>query len=327
MHPDRIVPVTSSILSPAALVSEVAASYDIGYPVECMLLNPGVNDTYLIKTSIERYILRVYRFGWRTISDILYEMDVLTHLAGKGVPVSTPMARRDGTVVQTVRAPEGERYAALFTYAPGAPGPWPADAAYSRFYGSALAIIHNSLDDFSSVQPRFQLDLAYLIDRPVQTTLPFLNGQPVEAAYLTTLATKLTERVLRRSALLERGVCHGDCHGTNCHVTADGAVTFFDFDSGGFGWRVYDLANFRWASALNGAGDTAWDAFLEGYTAQRQVRAVDMELLPVFVLLRQIWLLGLHTGNAATSGIGWLNPDYFERWFTFMREWESKHAV
>ena len=56
-------------LSLETLLSEVASSYDLAEPRECALILSGLNDVYLIKTSSDPLILKLYRAGWRTPSD------------------------------------------------------------------------------------------------------------------------------------------------------------------------------------------------------------------------------------------------------------------
>ena len=51
-------PVTHSILSTAALLALVMPDYPIGTPIDCKLLGCGLNDTYLVKTTAGRFILR-----------------------------------------------------------------------------------------------------------------------------------------------------------------------------------------------------------------------------------------------------------------------------
>ncbi len=52
------------------------------------------------------------------ISEILYEMDMLTYLHQNGARVSTPIKRRDGMFVHGLYAPEGIRYMVLFSFYP-----------------------------------------------------------------------------------------------------------------------------------------------------------------------------------------------------------------
>jgi len=76
-----IFPVTHSILSAEALLSEVAAHYDFDTPIACTLLKSKLNDTYLLRTRQAQYILRVYRTRWRSLAEIHYELDWLLHLS------------------------------------------------------------------------------------------------------------------------------------------------------------------------------------------------------------------------------------------------------
>src|SRR5581483_8531048 len=106
----------------------------------------------------------------------------------------------------------------LFTYAPGIHPPYPPSAEDCRRYGRAVAEVHNGLEDFSSLHPRFALDAGYLIEQPLRAILPFLEHRPADQAYLQQLADQLTARVALVDETLERGACHGDFHGGNCHV-------------------------------------------------------------------------------------------------------------
>jgi Ser/Thr protein kinase RdoA (MazF antagonist) len=256
---------------------------------------------------------------------VLYEVDVLNHLAGKGVPVATPIARIDGSYLQRVDAPEGPRQLVLFSYAPGE-DVWGRDE-YVAPYGRAAAAIHAATDDFASPHARFPLDLAELLDRPLASIEPHLTHRPDDWSYLQRVADNLRDRVTAiPSAELERGFCHGDLHGGNAHGE-DGRLTFFDFDCCGPGWRAYDVAVFLWSATL-GAPKQArrrWEAFLAAYREGRDMREIDLAAVPLFVAIRHIWLLGLHAGNGQDWGYGWQDDRYYDRALQFLRTWEMKH--
>src|SRR5262245_39366260 len=116
-----VFPATRSVLAPRALLSEALPAYDLGEPVACELLHSGLNDSYHLRTPQGSYLLRVYRAGWRALSDISYELEALVHLEQRGVGVSRPVARRDGSYMQTLQAVEGTRTMVLFNYILGAP--------------------------------------------------------------------------------------------------------------------------------------------------------------------------------------------------------------
>ncbi|MGH2480802.1 MAG: phosphotransferase enzyme family protein, partial [Ktedonobacteraceae bacterium] len=187
-------PVTHSILSTTALCSEILPRYELGDPVTCLFLARGVNDTYLVQTPAEKYILRVYQTGWRTLSDILYEIDVLLHLARQGIPVSRPVVQANGDMVCTLQAPEGLRHLVLFTYAPGRQLKR-HDSTDTYYHGRALADLHNASDTFTSFYAREALDLAYLIDHSLKMIQPLYTGPSVDWSYLQNLAARLRTQI------------------------------------------------------------------------------------------------------------------------------------
>ncbi len=318
--PNSYFPATHSLLSASALLTYAQEHYEIGNAIECHLLDRGLNDTYLIPTSSGKYIVRVYRMGWRSLSDILYELEMLLHLRGKDVPVSSPLTMKDGSLVSTLNTLEGPRQVVLFTFAEGERPRWPRDEMYSRAYGQAVARVHNALDDFTSQHTRFRLDLDHLLESPLRTILPLLEDRPEDQAYLLHLVAVIKKRMddLPRGEL-EWGACHGDFHGGNARITRDLQVIFFDFDCCGPGWRAYDIAVFRLTRALR-QEEKLWEDFLAGYMQQRTLRTLDLGAVPLFMAMRQIWRLGVHTSNAPHWGYDFLNKRYFDSNMKFLRE-------
>lgn len=316
-------PVTHSVLSAPALLRDVLPDYDIPDPTECQLVNRGLNDTYLVTTPVDRYILRVYRAGWRRDSDVQYEIDVLNHLRCKGIPVAAPIARRDGAYTCVLQAPEGRRQTVLFRYAKGQDAYRRED--YPARYGRAVARVHTATDDFRSEHNRFPIDLGELLDTPLLAIQPHLRHRPDDWHYLVGLAGRLRDRVAALpGASLEWGFCHGDFHGGNAQLDGD-TLTFFDFDCCGPGWRAYDVAVFLWNAALGDRqrAEERWVQFLDGYREHRQFGNLDLAAVPLFVAIRDFWLLGLHTGNAPDFGHGWIDDRYFDEHLKFLKEWET----
>jgi Ser/Thr protein kinase RdoA (MazF antagonist) len=326
----HLFPATHSILSAPALLVEISSDYDIGRAHTCRLWNRGLNDTYLIKTDHHDYMLRVYRANWRSAAEIRYELDVLAHLEQKGIPVATPLRRNDGTFIRALNAPEGTRYMVLFRYAPGQALSYDEDVSIAVAYGSAVGRIHAALDDFDSPHARFRLDLNHLIDTPLVSIQPLLAHRAADWHYLQRLADHLRGQIasLPQGALAQ-GVCHGDFHGWNAHISDDKIITFFDFDCCGWGWRAYDIAVFRWSVKLftTAKEQERWQHFVQGYTQEHPLNAIDQAVVPLFIGIRHIWLMGLQTGNGQDWGFGWMNDAYFDRALTFLRTWEPEFTI
>jgi len=316
-------PVTYSTLATDALSLWLEASYRIGAVTACALLHRGLNDSYLVETAHGRYVLRVYRAGWRTPDEIAYEIAALEHLRRKAVPVALPVRRRDGAAVDWLPAPEGSRAAVLFTHAPG--HELDGSVEDSRRYGRAVASVHRATDDFAPGHARFSLDLDHLLTEPMAAIRPFLCHRPADLDFLETLASRLAQRIAALPAgEMDRGFCHGDFHGDNAHID-ERAVTLFDFDCCGPGWRAYDIAVFRWRWGDDEKGNERWAAFLEGYRSLRPIGERDLAAVPLFVAARAIWLRGLHAANTANWGRSWLNEAYWDRLLEGLREWQAKH--
>ena len=321
----NIFPVTHSTLSVKALEHRVLSKYDIELP-ECQVFSKGLNDTFLVKANGNKYVLRAYRFGWRSLDDIGFELELLHHLQNQGIPVSVPIGQKDGTLIETIQAPEGERHIVLFSYAPGTLPNFEEDEENKAyFYGKAVAKIHNATDSFRNKHERFKIDLEHLLDKPLQSIQPFLKHRLDDWNYLTELVEKLRAHVQNLPlSRLEIGVCHNDLHDWNVHVDENNIFTFFDFDCCGLGWRAYDLAVFRWGARLGNREKKRWPAFLRGYTEERPIEEIDLGAILYFVAIRQVWLTGLHTGNACDWGHTFLDDKYFDRTLEFFRKWEAE---
>ena len=127
------------VLSPTALVDVICRHYPIPAPVD-LHLYIGVNDTYTVTTPRSRYILRIYQAGWRSVADVYYELDLLTHLERAGISVATLIAGANGARLTVLHAPEGPRSAVLFTYVDGTE-PQETEPECTQM-GQALATIH-----------------------------------------------------------------------------------------------------------------------------------------------------------------------------------------
>jgi Ser/Thr protein kinase RdoA (MazF antagonist) len=318
-------PVTHSILATDALQTAVARAYPIDAPLKCQLLRPALNDTYLVTTHNDHYIARLYGAQWRTPSDIAYELELLTYLAGKGVSVAAPIAAREGALSSPLPTPEGTRRLALFTYAAGTPLAW-SEEEHSYLAGQMAAAIHAGSDDFVGQHARFRLDLEYLIETPLAMIRPFLAHRPDDWNYLQGFAARLYARATTAAGTgLDWGPCHGDFGAKNMHLAADGTVTALDFDFCGPGWRVYDFAPV-YRAALEQRKHAIWDAFLKGYTATRPIGAADLAAVPLFRALRHLAMLGVFAENVAEWGVMPISARNLDGWMAFFHQWEAEHV-
>ncbi|BAY45703.1 aminoglycoside phosphotransferase [Scytonema sp. HK-05] len=167
-----LIRVIHSIPDGVALIDTVLRHYPIRKVRSCKLYKRGLNDTYLVETEQQRYILRVYRRGWRNKQEIDFELEVLAFLQKQKQPVAYPISRNDGGLTTEIAAPEGTRYVAVFSYAPGRAVNENLDGIKSYRLGEALAKIHQTLDEFKSHFTRPALNSDYLLDWSIQAITP-----------------------------------------------------------------------------------------------------------------------------------------------------------
>ena len=278
------IPALRSILTPEPLTALVERAYGLTV-TRLQLIKAVVLDTYRVWTNAGPYILRIYPGCRRTLAEINAELDLLAYLHMQGVPVSIPVVQRNGERLLTIQAPEGTRYAVLFTYAQGEP--LGEDLPAIRTYGETLARIHTLADTLPPTLARTPLDQAFLLDRPLEH-LHNLGQRSDDWAFLQRVADRIRPQITALPTTAPQfGYCHGDTGANNAHVDAEGRVTLFDFDFCGLGWRAYDLATF-----LSGESTAVTDALLQGYQTVRLLTDEERAALPLFQIAQSIWMLG-----------------------------------
>jgi Ser/Thr protein kinase RdoA (MazF antagonist) len=297
-----------------------SSTYDIRRIIRCSFLTRGLNDTYLVVTEHNKYIFRVYRKGWREISDVLFELDAIKYVSEQGVAVSKPLIRKDGQWLSEIPAPEGTRYGVLFEFTQGDRPEITEENCY--LIGRALGSLHQATDSFTSNHKRnVELNLTHLLDEPAAFITPILQEHcsdkvPAFKTILTNLKTQL-----RAPNQLDYGFCHGDFHNFNMHVSGQ-QLEVFDFDCCGFGYRLYDVSVFLWNLKQNYSHLEAscWDAFLNGYLSQRSISDRDMKEVMKFVTLRRIWFMGVLVQNDDVWGTLWQNQSNFEKFISQLEQ-------
>ncbi len=324
-------PVQRSLLSALALAERVLPKYDLPGRPTCQFWSRSINDTYLVKAGEARWTLRVSPTNWRTYEHLETEIALLQFLHRYNITTPQPVSQQDGTYIHTLKAPEGPRYAVLFTFVHGAP-PRPMTEAYSYAYGQAIARLHLVTDKFPAGRPCFCFDPSGLVDEPLARLKPLFADHQADLNYLLEIAPRLKEAAsqLPRTAPVF-GLCHGDVNNSNIHFNDQGNWALLDFEYIGYGWRVLDIGNFFNNHLYNldraERTQTVRDAFLDGYQSVRPLSKVELDTLPAFVLLRQIWILGVAARNL--PNITNVDRETIQHWMFdqcmgFVRSWVKK---
>lgn len=297
--PADVLPVTYSTLSPKALASHVLSRYSFYNAIQCEYMYRGLNDNYLVKDSRTKYVLRVYRHNWRDLRDIQAETELIQFLRAESVGVSFPVPDKTGVMIQEIGAPEGLRYAVLFSYAEGQPPLPQITMKNSRAAGRELARMHLATIGRRLGNNRCHLDTTSLLFRSFHAIKPFLEESREDLQKLDEVVAKLAVKFERISLdNLAFGICHGDLYPSNFHISESGKITFFDFDACCCSWLVTDIAAFCYAAAQTYKNyEKVNRAFIDGYRKTRSLNETEIDLIPYFGAISRIWVLATQCSN------------------------------
>lgn len=331
----EIFPTHKSIFTVEAIKKKILSEFNLSFDCECIFFKPGLNDTYKVLDNENEYYLRVYTNQWRTKSDIESELELINHLHESSVEVAIPVKKNNGEYLIEINASEGIRYAVLFESAKGK-NITELNASISRNYGKIAASIHEASDKMRKLE-RFELNMEYLLDIPLKQMQPFLRHREADFNFLkittNALSSKISEILTRTK--LDYGVCHGDFHFGNIFAGENDEVSVFDFDCFGYGYRAYDISVFLWSCVPNDNWDQdnvdkrslLWKAFLDGYSNLKPLTEDEVKASYVFVAIRHIWLMGVHTNGVGAWGESWINDEYFDQAITFIKKWIDMYEV
>jgi Ser/Thr protein kinase RdoA (MazF antagonist) len=322
-------PASYSTLSADALALWVADQYGFGIP-ECRFISRGVNDTYLLESTDRRFILRVYRYAHRDLPQIQNETALLLASWKAEVPVYYPVADQRGEVIQTINAIEGQRYAILFSYAPGRSVQL-LSANQLRVFGQQMARFHNVSSTIKLENHCWIIDFETTLIKPLELLKPRFAEMPEDYKWLEQSA----HRVMRKmqefdTSAFSTGYCQFDFLPKNFHFDGD-AITFFDFDFMGYGWLVNDLMSFWQHLCLDvfvgrltqEAANTAFAVFIGAYREQRNLSAQEQESIPYLALSFWLFYMGFHTTH--DQFFPFTQPSHLKFYTGFLKQLVEKH--
>lgn len=238
--------------SDAALGAAVAAVYPITPIRGCAWIEQVASRLARIETASRVCWLKLDGYG-RGIDEL--EAEVAVALAGRGLPVTAPVARRDGRHAGAIALPGGPRLALLADDAPSdeVAAPWVAQA---EALGALLARVH-AVTDIPGAARRWRIDADSLAREPLRAVGHWLASAGGDAdavrkatrrcAALAGLADELAATIAPTApttpgaGALPVGLCHRDVRPENVRFEGD-RPTLFDLEVCGVGPCVYDLA-------------------------------------------------------------------------------------
>ena len=251
------------------------ADYDLGEALALEGISEGVeNSNYRLITVRGRFILTLYE---KRVSpdDLPFFLDLMDHLAAKGVPCPTPIHGRDGHALRTLCG----RPAALVSFLDGA-SPRRLDAGHCAALGRALAGLHLAGADFTGHRPN-----ALSVDgwRPLFEACRG-GADRVQHGLGAELGRELADLERHWPRDLPQGVIHADLFPDNVFFQGRELTGIIDFYFACVDIVAYDLAIClnAWCFEPDGAFNiTKARQLLAAYRAERPFTGRELEALPL----------------------------------------------
>lgn len=124
--------------------------YDLGNLVSLRGITAGIENTnYFLHTTSGEYVLTLFEV--LTLEQLPFYIELMHHLAQRGVPVPEPQTLRDGTRLTTLHG----KPCTIVTRLAGGYEPAPS-AAHCALAGATLARVHLAARDFPIAQPNLR---------------------------------------------------------------------------------------------------------------------------------------------------------------------------
>ncbi len=312
--------VISSILSASDIALFVRGKYSLASSATCKLIKTGINHTYRIDCESESFIFRIYSYNWRTEEEITEELNLLQLLKKNDISVSYPIADTLGNLIQTIKAPEGQRFAVLFSFAKGHKIlNYNKEAHYQ--VGRLMARIHRLTID--QQQKRTNYTEVTILNQPLEYIREFLSDETDEMQFLKNTRPLLEKEFLNANKQhLRKGIVHLDIWFDNLHISDKNEITLFDFDFCGNGWLCLDIAYYILQLHNTEKNEIElsekMEAFYNGYQTVEKISDEERRLIPILGICLYYFYLGVQCSRFDNWSNTFLNEVYLKRYITIM---------
>jgi len=232
------------------------------------------NTNYFVSTDRGDYVLTL--FERLTAEQLPFYLQLMQHLARKGIPVPAPQPDADGRILFELKG----KPASVVTRLKGRNQLAP-QAHHCAQVGAMLARMHLAGQDYPLQQPNLR-GLAWWQDT-VPVVTPHMGGAQ-QAMIADELKHQLTLAASPLWQGLPRGPIHADLFRDNVMFDGDALSGFFDFYFAGCDTFVFDIAvclNDWCIDLATGAlDDSRAQAFVAAYDRERQLSDDECVALP-----------------------------------------------
>ncbi|MCB0685572.1 MAG: phosphotransferase [Saprospiraceae bacterium] len=321
-------PVIASILSEKNLGDFVKDRYNLNEKFQCKLHRTGVNHTYFISSQNNKYVIRVYCYGWRTKTEIQEELRLLQLLKENNLSVSFPISDKEDNLIQEINAPEGLRNMVLFSFAEGEKMRF-MDNETCFGVGALMARFHNIT--FNKSIKRTNYNSILPLNKSYELLTRFFSEELTEMKYLKKLGFEIAKTFQEmEQSEFQKGIVHLDIWYDNVSVKNKEEITIFDFDNCGNGFLILDVGYFLMQlfhiEIDKEIYESKVESFLSGYRKIRDLTEKEIRLIPEAGASIFVFYLGVQAHRFDWSNI-FLTENYLKMIVGRIISWKEYYEV
>lgn len=261
------------------------------------------NAVFKIASGADTYVLRLHRSGYRTDAELRSELQWMNAVSKGGLKVPAPIPSTSHALLHVVDGVQVD----VLTWLSGTTLDQVLSGQINRadlfeHLGKDMARLHAVCDAWPLPQGftrRAWNRDGLLGDAPLWDRFwenPGLSAD--EQTLLIAMRNKTNTELASLEATLDYGLIHADLVPANVMVDGD-ALSLIDFDDGGFGFRLFDIATALLKHLDAPDYPELRAALIKGYTS---VRPIDLTALDLFILLRAATYVGWNITRMLEDG-------------------------
>jgi Ser/Thr protein kinase RdoA (MazF antagonist) len=247
--------------------------------------------------------------------EITEEIRLLNYLKQHDIPVSYPIPDKESLYIQTLNAPEGDRFAVLFSYAYGEKLLNYSAETHFRV-GKLMAEMHIVTNNMTLHRVSYTPEIL-LVDS-IKQIEKFLPGDTKEMEFMQSAQRYLLQELLKVNVGgLRQGVVHLDIWFDNINIADENKITIFDFDFCGNGWLCLDIAYYilqvNSVERDESACTLKVNSFLEGYESVIKLSDEEKRLIPMLGVSLYFFYLGVQCQRYENWSNSFFSEMYLKR--------------
>jgi Ser/Thr protein kinase RdoA (MazF antagonist) len=261
------------------------------------------NAVFKITTGSESYALRLRRTGYRTDAELRSELQWMNAVSEGGIKVPTPIPSTSHALLHVVDGVQVD----VLTWLSGTTMDQTLIEQVNRAdlferLGKDMARLHTVSDAWLLPDgfTRCSWDRDGLLGQAPLWDCFWDNPglTPEDRRLLMAMRQKVDTELASLERTLDYGLIHADLVPANVMVDGN-ALQMIDFDDGGFGFRLFDIATalLKYLDASDYRALRA--ALIKGYTSERPI---DLAALDLFMMLRAATYVGWNISRMHEDG-------------------------